>query len=335
MLAALMMIPALCLAWGKTPPPPPEPPLWQKALDWMVEVLRVAEDFSWPSLPIEISVLDTVLSIETCAGYRAAMGKDKHPWLQVFVSCCICCFGGTTLTAILLGQPPGWLGSTSSPIAFATGFWLIFLCPGDVPYKAVTRFFPLAYALNVINCMSGAHGVTSWGSEKALHAFHFGSVTAADAAAHHRSGFAGSGPFALLCGTLSGCGGGILGAFLGCNGTAPNWSFSTPPTLRKPSVYVKLAAVSSITYYCLRNPHSFLPWGQDVVDVGVSKVIVFFMWVAVMTAQDVFGIADPLGWIFPLFSPFVNLTGDVGGSAEPGIYEALFEGKKEEAKKAR
>lgn len=47
--------------------------------------------------------------------------SDSSP--QVFVGALICCFGGTQMTAFLLGQPAGWLGSLTSPAAYATGFW--------------------------------------------------------------------------------------------------------------------------------------------------------------------------------------------------------------------
>jgi hypothetical protein len=43
---------------------------------------------------------------------------------------------------------------------------MIFCCPGDVPYKAITRIFPLSFVMNILNCISGAHAVTSWGAEK-------------------------------------------------------------------------------------------------------------------------------------------------------------------------
>jgi hypothetical protein len=45
--------------------------------------------------------------------------------IQVFVGAMICCFGGTTMTAILLGQPAGWLGSITSPGAYILGFWSV------------------------------------------------------------------------------------------------------------------------------------------------------------------------------------------------------------------
>eukprot|EP00960_Hanusia_phi_P027358 746780-Hanusia_phi.AAC.2 len=49
---------------------------------------------------------------------------------QVFISCAVGTFGGTTVAALFLGQPPGWMGSLSSPFAFLLAFWLIFCCPG-------------------------------------------------------------------------------------------------------------------------------------------------------------------------------------------------------------
>ena len=58
---------------------------------------------------------------------------------QCVISCLIGTFGGTTVAMLSLGQPPGWAGNIGSPVAFAMGFWMIFLCPGDIFYKLITR----------------------------------------------------------------------------------------------------------------------------------------------------------------------------------------------------
>jgi len=61
------------------------------------------------------------------------------PCSQCVISCLIGTFGGTTIAMLSLGQPPGWAGNLGSPVAFAMGFWMIFLCPGDIFYKLITR----------------------------------------------------------------------------------------------------------------------------------------------------------------------------------------------------
>jgi len=54
-----------------------------KSIQPLVDFFVWAETWVFPHLPIHISVLDTVLALDTCAAYRKAMGKSKHPWLQV------------------------------------------------------------------------------------------------------------------------------------------------------------------------------------------------------------------------------------------------------------
>ncbi len=51
-----------------------------------------------------------------------------------------------------------------------------------------------------------------------------------------------------------------------------NWSLGhTPPVLKSPSTTIRLAFLSSLTYYMLRNPHNFLPWGVNVIPVCGKK----------------------------------------------------------------
>ncbi len=63
-------------------------------------------------------------------------------------------FTGTTTAMFFLGQTPGWLGSLGSPVAFFMGWWLIFLCPGDFFYKAISRYF---YSFQLRSTRARAH----------------------------------------------------------------------------------------------------------------------------------------------------------------------------------
>ena len=63
----------------------------------------------------------------------------SFPFPQCVISCLIGTFGGTTVAMLSLGATPGWMGNLGSPVAFAMGFWMIFLCPGDIFYKLITR----------------------------------------------------------------------------------------------------------------------------------------------------------------------------------------------------
>jgi hypothetical protein len=50
------------------------------------EITRIfveAENWGLPYIPVHIAFLDLILALDTCAAYRKAMGKEKHPALQV------------------------------------------------------------------------------------------------------------------------------------------------------------------------------------------------------------------------------------------------------------
>ena len=78
-------------------------------------------------------------------------------------------FTGTTTAMFFLGQTPGWLGSLGSPVAFFMGWWLIFLCPGDFFYKAISRFFFYCFQLRSTRARAHththAHKVVNWFKE--------------------------------------------------------------------------------------------------------------------------------------------------------------------------
>lgn len=91
-LAVLLVMVAAILpaihAWGKSPPPPlPELSFLEKGLKFLTDTLVGAETWMLPYgtyQPLHVSLLDTVLALDTCSAYRQAMHKDRHPWLQVF-----------------------------------------------------------------------------------------------------------------------------------------------------------------------------------------------------------------------------------------------------------
>ena len=76
-------------------------------------------------------------------------------------------------------------------------------------------------AFGYINTLSCGHAITSWGQDQALKAFHL-------------SHTAGSAPLAIWCGTIAGCGGGIVANALSCSGKTPEWIFGTPVVLKVP-----------------------------------------------------------------------------------------------------
>lgn len=115
---------------------------------------------------LSVHVLDFMGSLLCCRAYRRGAEGDKH-WLESLLSCAIMQFGGTTLTALVLGQPASWmLGSPSSPRALLCAWWLFFCCPGDLFVRVMARAEFLWHVPEWLGALSGGHAVTTWGVDK-------------------------------------------------------------------------------------------------------------------------------------------------------------------------
>ena len=245
------------------------------------------------------------------------MGNTKHPWLQVAISCLIGTFGGTTVAMISLGQHPGWMGDLGSPVAFAMGFWMIFLCPGDVFYKMITRNRNVELLLGYINTLSCGHAITSWGQDQAVFK-----------ALHLKSGgspIGMSGPLAIWCGTIAGCGGGIVANALSASGKTPEWIFGTPVVLKGPSITVKTAFLSSCIYYLIRNPHGWFSYGTDAfMTHDQARTVIWLIWVVVLTLHEILKITDPTLPLTNLIGKVCLCEAKIGAQPQDGIYEKIF-----------
>jgi len=211
-----------------------------------------------------------------------------------------------------LGQPPGWAGNIGSPVAFAMGFWMIFLCPGDIFYKLITRHRSIELIFGYINTLSCGHAITSWGQDQALKAFHLSHTP-------------GSGPLAIWCGMIAGCGGGIVANALSASGKTPDWIFGTPVVLKGPSITVKTAFLSSCLYYLIRNPHGWFSYGTDAFMTHTqAKTCIWLVWVVVLTLHELLKIPDPTAPFTKLVGKICLCGGMIGGQPESGIYEKIF-----------
>lgn len=126
-----------------------------------------------------VHFLDLVGSLVSCRKYRLqAEGKAKH-WLKSMLCCVLMQFGGTSLTGLLLGQPPSWtLGGFASPRAFLIAWWLVFCCPGDAFMKLTEGIGMGGQSLvwceaEIVCAVSSGHGITTWGVDKVVYnSFH-------------------------------------------------------------------------------------------------------------------------------------------------------------------
>ena len=113
------------------------------------------------------------------------------------------------------------------------------------------------YALGCFAAISTAHAVTSWGMDKTIYnAYHDDRRLL---------------PLVcLLCGTFSGCMGGILCDWLGFL-RSPSFTATATPGVFTSSAGRKTiinAFVSSVVYYLCMNPANYLPWSQGSRSIG-------------------------------------------------------------------
>jgi hypothetical protein len=156
-------------------------------------------------------------------------------YAQTSLKCNFLQFGGTTVTALILGQAPSWLAGTHVFSAFLLAYWLVFCSPGDVWFRLLRQGW-LLVPIKTLATISAGHALSSWGLDKALTAEH----------PRIRNSLWG----ALVCGFTSGCLGGMV-AGVAEEGEA--WITSKAPTWPMQRTFYMV-----IAYYLLTDPHGNL-----------------------------------------------------------------------------
>lgn len=207
------------------------------AMQW-VESFRVAFGL--------MSFLDFCGSTVTCYNYRCevqrlTMAGDERLrmiyrtavgfYAQTMLKCNFLQFGGTTVTALILGQPASWLNSHVWA-AFIVAYWLVFCSPGDVWFKLLQHGW-LLLPIKAAATISAAHALSSWGLDKALTAEH----------PKIRTSLWG----ALVCGFSSGCLGGMV-AGVAEEGEA--WLTSKAPTWPMQRAFYMVGSAHALVYLC-------------------------------------------------------------------------------------
>eukprot|EP01041_Mallomonas_annulata_P010564 gene10564-22042_t len=213
-----------------------------------------------------ISVLDFFGSILACNAYRQICQKPKL-WIECLLACTILQFGGTTLTGFVLGQTPSWITSSTAFPALLLAWWLTFFCPFDLYWSLVANNPVFKVFCEHGLAISGSHAVTSWGMDKAIwNVYHVNAYKLKDSVLT-----------CLFCGTLSGCGGGLLGDWLGFLRN-PSFTISSTPAIfsllnkRAPSTITRCFCMA-LSYYCLLNPSGYLPWTTALTKEDCHMVI--------------------------------------------------------------
>lgn len=184
---------------------------------------------------VSISVLDFCGSLIVCKRYREeAVAIANRTWLESLLACTLLQFGGTTLTGVVLGQTPSWIMSHNAFPALLLAWWLTFFFPFDLYWLSIQRLPSLYFAIRIGSAISSGHAVTSWGVDKAMYnTFHLNHVRISESL------------FTLvLCGALSGSGGGILGDLFGLYRNPSFVWTSVTPAILQPDRFEAVAALT-------------------------------------------------------------------------------------------
>ncbi|KAI9188956.1 hypothetical protein H9P43_000378 [Blastocladiella emersonii ATCC 22665] len=178
--------------------------------------------------PIFISYIALLHSTHVCQALFNRMHPDVS-MLHTWVAMLVLSFGGTTMASILLARPPGWLVSNDA-LAVYTAVYLLF------------RFTPVLRVVNLFGVLAKVVLAAADGVARALAI----SAFAVDTIRFRSSGSLQTSIVAcLLCGTLSGCGGGLINGIFGV--TKRTWTLGTPVV----SIDVQLAFLTAALYTAL------------------------------------------------------------------------------------
>ena len=170
---------------------------------------------------------------------------EKQGTLQRLVAIVVTALGGTTAMSFLIGQPCGWLCDNFTLPAYIGAWFLLHHVPNDLIFNALDSSRTTRFLVGFFDDVSWGVAITKWGMYKALSAMH---------EAPRPSGVA-----ALLCGTIAGCGGGIVQQM--CSLLRAEWKLVTPDSLQGPSLSLsrgfgpKASALMAFLAYGLLDPH--------------------------------------------------------------------------------
>ncbi|RKP27817.1 hypothetical protein SYNPS1DRAFT_26549 [Syncephalis pseudoplumigaleata] len=139
--------------------------------------------------------------------------------------------GGSTSAAVLMGLPPSWLSSNATLPTYALVYLAMFRAPGDIAFRLLD-----ALELWIRPILLVADGLTRANAQTG---FAIESIRAMPTLQHSIIA-------QLLCGTLAGCGGGIItDAF---NLTAADWGLRTPAAFKEEQYDLRVSLIAALTY---------------------------------------------------------------------------------------
>ncbi|CAG8551393.1 7289_t:CDS:2 [Funneliformis mosseae] len=240
----------------------------------MSEELSLSETFSkiilsfpnivWHENYFPFGILITIHAIFISLRYKNNLKEVQVPWLQGLFAVSVMGVGGSTISNILIGKPPGWLTSNSIITAYWTMYslinyvpplyWIIKLLPSDLLNIIFLTVDGMLRALAI--CSSGVDSVR------------YGSFHVIDNKSINSSWVA-----ILISGTLCGCGGGILDSAF--NVTSPTWTFSTPSAFVKPTYDMKVSFYIALFYALttVSNEHEVTNFTIQLFSINQGKIL--------------------------------------------------------------
>lgn len=216
-------------------------------------------------------------------------------------------FGGTTVAAVLRGAAPGWALSSASGLGLLLAWYCVFFSPGDAFFKVYSSSLVTAL-VRPLECLNTGYAVGSLGVDTAL-----------------RSPLGKASTSVLLCGTVSGCGGGLLQEMF-------NVRLAPLQSRREGSVQALQGAMRAcllaVTYFLLVDPHDLVwhrlgqspPVASPAAGVAVLALLNMFFVLVAPSAVDapVQALEAVLPGFKASFVPSELGNNDKAAAAEPG-----------------
>ena len=179
---------------------------------WTLKALTMSMLNDWGSFPL----IDLFHGTGVAYEYRER-GSPAHAPLQRVFAIVITALGGTMLTGFLLGQPPSWLCYSEVIPAYCFCWFIMERLPREPLFRLIRGSALAEFTMTLLDDISWGIAITSWGQDKATSAQHEPARASMIAA--------------LLCGVVSGCGGGVIQRSFGL--LSETWAFTTPLTFAR------------------------------------------------------------------------------------------------------
>ncbi|CAG8801593.1 9375_t:CDS:2, partial [Dentiscutata erythropus] len=192
-----------------------------------------------------------------------------------FVSLMIMTVGGSTTSAILTGNAPSWLASNTTMTTYLWIYSIMFYFPNFHQYFTSIPPFILDPILITADGFIRANAICSSGVDR----IRFGK--------HDNPLLNTSWVAILICGTLSGCGGGLWESTFQL--ASPKWTFSTPPAFINPPYDMKTSFITALLYTLTTSDiqfpiMSFTPMLD--IDQGRALAIICFVGLNLAKLKD-------------------------------------------------